>query len=284
MRFIRENRNQFKVKRMCSVLGVSQEGYYRWLKRKPSQRQMEDQKLLDRIIQIHESSGKRYGSPKILDELRKQGFKCGHKRVERLMHENAIKSIIVKKRKPHSGSVKPEEASENLLNRNFTVTERNKVWVTDITYIKAITQWLYLCVFLDLHSRKIVGWSVSKNPDTRLVISALSMACEKEQPNTGLLIHSDRGTQYGSKEYRKALDDNNFLQSMSRTGNCWDNACAESFFHIIKSEELNWVKVEGIGHLHKVVFRYIELFYNRIRTHSTLGYLSPIQFENKKSA
>lgn len=284
MRFIRENRNLFKVKRMCRVLGVSEEGYYRWLKRPPSNRGREDQVILDSIIQIHESSGKRYGSPKILEELKKQGFKCGHKRVERLMSENRIKSIAVKKKKPHGGSVKAEEASENLLNRNFTVMERNKVWVTDITYIKAVSHWLYLCVFLDLYSRKVVGWSVSRNPDARLVLSALNMACEREKPDPGLMIHSDRGTQYGSKEYRKALGDRKFTQSMSRTGNCWDNACIESFFHLIKGEELNQVKIEGILHLQKVVFRYIELFYNRIRTHSTLGYLSPIQFENKKSA
>jgi len=284
MRFIRENRNLFKVKRMCSALGVSEEGYYRWLKRPPSKREREDQVLLDCIIRIHESSGKRYGSPKILEELKKQGFKCGHKRVERLMSENMIKSITIKKRKPRSGSVKPEEASENLLDRNFTVMDRNKVWVTDITYIKTVSHWLYLCVFLDLYSRKVVGWSVSRNPDTRLVLSALSMACAKEEPNLGLMIHSDRGTQFGSKEYRKELKDRQFTQSMSRTGNCWDNACIESFFHIIKSEELNWVKVEGIWHLQKVVFRYIELFYNRVRIHSTLGYLSPMQFENKNSA
>ena len=284
MRFIRENRNFFKVKRMCSVLGVSEEGYYRWLKRPPSRLQIEDHVLLDHIIRIHESSGKRYGSPKILEELKKQGFTCGHKRVERLMRENRIKSITVKKKRTHGSSVKPEEASENLLNRNFSVMERNKVWVTDITYIKGAFQWLYLCVFLDLYSRKVVGWSVSRNPNARLVLAAFDMACEKEQPGPGLMIHSDRGTQYGSKEYRNSLDDREFIQSMSRAGNCWDNACMESFFHLLKTEELNRVNVGGIKDLYRVVFRYIELFYNRIRIHSHLGYMSPIQFDNKRSA
>ena len=152
MKFIRINRNQFAVKRMCSALEVSEKGYYSWLKRPPSKRKREDQALLVHISTIYESSGRRYGSPKILHELRKQGFQCGHKRVERIMKENKIRSIVTKKRRPYNSSVKAEEASENILNRNFTASAPNKVWVTDITYINAVSGWLYLCVFLDLFS------------------------------------------------------------------------------------------------------------------------------------
>ena len=280
MIFIRKHRNQFTVKRMCSALGVSEKGYYNWLKRPPSNRQRENQIVFDLISAIYEASGKRYGSPKILYELRKRGLKYGHKRIERIMKTNNMRSIVTKKRKPFSGSVKVGEEFENVLNRNFNVPEPKKVWVTDITYIKAVTGWLYLCVFIDLFSRKVVGWSVSQNPDAELVLTALNMACENEQPEPGLLVHSDQGTQYGSHIYRDALRDRKFIQSMSRRGNCWDNACVESFFHVFKSEELNWVKIENIRHLHSVVFRYIEIFYNRIRIHSSLGYMSPVQFEN----
>lgn len=282
MRFIREHRNQFTVKRMCSALEVSEKGYYNWLKRPPSNRKKENQIILDRISVIYQASGKRYGSPKILHELKKQGFRYGHKRIERIMKNNNIRSIIMKKRKPFSGSVKIGDESENLLNRNFIVPEAKKVWVTDITYIKAVTGWLYLCVYIDLFSRKIVGWSVSRNPDAELVLTALTMACENEQPGPGLLVHSDQGTQYGSHIYRNTLRDRKFTQSMSRRGNCWDNACVESFFHLLKGEELNWVRIEDIRHLHGVAYRYIEIFYNRIRSHSSLGYMSPVQFENNK--
>lgn len=284
MMFIRENRDNFTVKRMCSALGVSEAGYYRWLKRPPSKRSISDQVLLQAIYEIYKSSNQRYGSPKIWRHLRKQGFVCGHKRVERLMYAQKIRAKVVKKRKPWSGSVRAEDATENLLNRQFSVFAANKVWVTDITYIKAVGGWLYLCVFMDLYSRKVVGWSVSNSPDAKLVLDALSVAAQREQPKDGLMIHSDRGIQYGSNAFRSVLKDKKYIQSMSRKGNCWDNACMESFFSLIKAEELDGVRIEGINHLYEIVYRYIEVFYNRIRIHSAIGYMSPIQFENAKSA
>lgn len=284
MMFIRENRDNFTVKRMCAALGVSEAGYYRWLKRPPSKRSITDHALLQSICEIHESSNRRYGSPKIWRQLRQQGVVCGHKRVERLMCAHKIRAKVVKKRKPWIGSVRAEDAAENLLNRQFSVSAANKVWATDITYIKTVGGWLYLCVFLDLYSRKVVGWSVSNSPDTKLVLDALSVAIRRERPACGLMIHSDQGVQYGSNSFRSALRDNEFIQSMSRRGNCWDNACMESFFSRIKAEELDGMRIDGINHLYEVVYKYIEVFYNRIRIHSAIGYMSPIQFENTKSA
>lgn len=284
MNFIRQHRTEFTVARMCWVLGVTEGGYYRWLKRPPSGRTLEDQRLGEEVERIYSESRKRYGSPKILHEMRKIGFRCGHKRVERLMRARSLRSIVSRKRKPWTGSVKPVEAAANLLNREFSTAAPNLAWVTDITYIRAASGWLFLCAILDLYSRKIVGWAVSSKADTSLVLAALRMACEREKPGKGLIVHSDRGTQYGSKEFRKELGDRGFKQSMSRKGDCWDNACMESFFRLIKVEELNQIKIEGIGHLHGVVRWYIEIFYNRIRIHSTLGYLSPVQFEKKYCA
>ena len=284
MMFIRENRDTFTVKRMCAALGVSEAGYYRWLKRPPSKRSVANQSLLQAICEIHESSKQRYGSPKIWRQLKQKGFVCGHKRVERLMCAHKIRAKVARKRKPWSGSIKAEEASKNLLDRKFSVSESKKVWVTDITYIKAAGGWLYLCVFLDLYSRKVVGWSAANSPDAKLVLDALSVALKRERPESGLMIHSDQGVQYGSNSFRSALKDHGFIQSMSRKGNCWDNACMESFFSLIKAEELDGMRIEGINHLREVVYKYIEVFYNRIRIHSAIGYMSPVQFENSKSA
>lgn len=284
MMFIKSNQRNFTVKRMCAALGVSEAGYYRWSKRPPSRRSISDQILLQAICEVYESSKQRYGSPKIWRQLQLRGFICGHNRVERLMRVHGIRAKVVKKRKPWIGSVRKENAAENILNRNFSASAANKVWVTDITYIKATCGWLYLCVFLDLYSRKVVGWSISNSPDSGLVLNALFVALKREKPDSGLIIHSDQGVQYGSNAYRSILKTNHFIQSMSRRGNCWDNACVESFFSRIKAETLNDERINNINHLYEIVYRYIEIFYNRIRIHSSLGYMSPVQFENTESA
>ena len=280
-KFIRDHENDFNIRRMCLVLGVKRSSYYAWRNRSESYRKLEDKELLKEIVKIHEDSSRRYGSLKVHKELRELGFICGHNRAARIMRENGLRSKLTKKYRNCSGTVKDDTAKDNLLNREFNPDNPNEVWVTDITYIHTSSGWMYLCVFMDLFSRLIVGWSVADHMRTELVIEALDKACKNRKPGEGLMIHSDRGTQFGSKEYTCYLSDNGFRQSMSRRGNCWDNACVESFFKILKYEELNYIKHSGCTDLKWSLFKYIDVFYNRKRIHSTLGYESPMNYEKK---
>ena len=280
-KFIYEHRNEFSILRMCRVLDVKRVSYYAWKKRPPSKRSIENVKLLFLIIDIHEDSDKAYGSPKIWQKLKNQGIICSHKRVAKLMKANNIRSIIVKKHKRKGGSVSETEASFNILNREFNPEKPDKFWVTDITYIPTRSGWSYSCVIIDLYSKGVVGYSVSSSMKTELVIEALEMAIRRRNPGKGLLIHSDRGSQFGSKKFREKLGSHKFVQSMSRKGNCWDNACMESFFHLLKSERLNHYTFDSVEQVRWALFKYIEGFYNTKRIHSTLGYMSPMEFENK---
>lgn len=266
---------------MCHVFGVSRSGYYDWLHAPESMRDAENRILLSQIKEIYYESKKRYGSPKILIELLKRGYRCGHNRVARIMHENNIRSKVMKKYRPKNKVIKIGEAVSNILNRRFYWVKPDQAWATDITYIPTKSGWVYLCVFLDLCSRAIVGWSVSKSMKADLVLNALDNACKKRKPGKELIIHSDQGSQFGSDDFRQYLNDHDFIQSMSRRGNCWDNACVESFFRLLKVEELNDYNFNNIEEVRYKVFSYIEYFYNRKRIHSQLGYVSPLEFEKK---
>ena len=273
-------RKTYSVSGMCRVLGVSRSGYYDWLKAPELPRAIENRELLILIKEIYAESKQRYGSPKILLELEKRGYQYGHNRVARIMRKNNIKSKVVKKFRPKGKVIQANEAVSNVLDRRFNWEKPNQAWVTDITYIPTKSGWVYLCVFLDLYSRMIVGWSVDKNMKTEMVLKALKSACAKRNPGNNLIIHSDQGSQFGSNDFKQYLKNNNFIQSMSRRGNCWDNACVESFFRLIKVEELNDYSFKNIDDVKYKIFSYIEYFYNRQRIHSSLGYMSPVNYEN----
>jgi len=272
---------KFSVTRMCHVLGVKHSSYYAWKKRPVSNREKENIVLLEEIKRIYRENKGRYGSPKIHKQLIALDKKCGHNRVVRLMRENGIRSIINKKYRHQGKAISDEKAAPNLLNREFNPTEPNKVWASDITYINTSSGWKYLCVIMDLYSRNIVGWSVMNNMRASLVVDALKKAYKSRKPPKGILIHSDRGSQYGSKTFRDYLNKEEMIQSMSRKGNCWDNACVESFFKYLKAEELKRIRIKNKQDLQYILFEYIEVFYNRKRIHSHLGYVSPIQYESE---
>lgn len=277
-------KDTYPVSRMCQVLGVSKSGYYDWCTSPDSKRTIENRVLLKHIKEIFQESNNCYGSPKIHIELLKRGFKCGHNRVARIMRENGIKSKVVKQFRPRGTVIKSSTAVSNVLDRQFYWAEPNQAWVTDITYIPTLNGWAYLCVFLDLCSRTIVGWSVSSHMRTEMVLEALDRAIARRNPGKDLIIHSDQGSQFGSDAFRSCLAKNNFIQSMSRRGNCWDNACAESFFRLIKVEFFNDYKFKNSGEVRYIAFKYIEYFYNRKRIHSQLNYMSPADYEKKLGA
>lgn len=265
---------------MCRVLEVSASGYYGWLGRVTSKRQQENQRLLVMIRTIYKESRQNYGSPKVYRQLRRQGETCNHKRVERLMRENSIRAKRVKKFKVTTNSQHSEPVAANILDRAFTVSEPDKVWVSDITYLWTAEGWLYLAIFLDLFSRMVVGWSMSERMSSELIVSAFEMG-QKRRGGVRPLIHSDRGSQYASAVFREKLATLCCLQSMSRRGNCWDNAVAESFFSALKLEMVADERFNNRQEARDRVFEYIEVFYNRSRIHSALGYLSPAEYEEQ---
>jgi putative transposase len=267
---------------MCRVLEVSRSGYYRWLKRKPSKRQLDNQGLDAEIRKIYEKSKGRYGSPKITEELRDRGRKVGKNRVARRMRHAGIRSKIRRKYRVTTDSKHHFEASPNLLERNFTTEAPDRAWVSDITYLATRSGWLYLTVIIDLFSRMVVGWALSSSLGHEMVVAALQRAIRRRRPAKGLIFHSDRGVQYACTEFRKELGEHGFIQSMSRKGDCWDNAVAESFFGVMKTELIYHEHYEDHEDTLHSIFEYIEVFYNRQRRHSTLEYLCPSEFEKQK--
>lgn len=229
---------------------------------------------------IHKESRQNYGSPKVYRSLRRRGEACNHKRVERLMRENSIRAKRVKKFKVTTNSQHSEPVAANILDRAFTVSEPDKVWVSDITYLWTAEGWLYLAIFLDLFSRMVVGWSMSERMSSELIVSAFEMG-QKRRGGVRALVHSDRGSQYASAVFREKLASEGCLQSMSRRGNCWDNAVAESFFSALKLELVADEEFNNREQARDRVFEYIEVFYNRSRIHSAVGYLSPAEYEEK---
>jgi len=264
---------------MCEVLEVSPSGYYAWRKRPESATAGRRRRLTVIIQAIYEESRQNYGSPRVFKELQARGEPCNVKTVARIMRENDIVAKRRRKFKVTTDSNHRLAVAENLLDRQFTVTAPNRVWVSDITYIPTWEGWLYLATVQDLFSRKIVGWSMQPRMTWQLVIDALEMAVDRRRPEPGLLCHSDRGSQYASDDYQAVLARHGMICSMSRKGNCWDNAVMESFCSTFKTELNYHENFHTRDEARRAVFEYIEMFYNRIRRHSTLGYLSPVDFE-----
>jgi putative transposase len=267
---------------MCNVLELSKSGYYAWCKRPPSPRTQENKQLSEQIHQIHQKSRRTYGAPRIYASLKEKGFEVGRHRVARLMSEQGIYVQPKRKFKVTTDSNHPYPIAKNVLNREFTATEPDKAWVADITYIPTAQGWLYLAVIIDLFSRRVVGWSIAEHMRVDLVMGALQAALGHRVPATsGLLFHSDRGSQYASHDYRAALQEAGIACSMSRKGNCWDNAVAESFFGTLKTELVDEREYKTREDAKTDIVEWMEVFYNRERMHSTLNYCSPEQFEQQ---
>jgi putative transposase len=279
-KFIAAHREEFEITVTCRVLAVSRSGYYAWLKRPTSARKMADQELTQQIKDIHQQSRQTYGSPRIQAELAEQGINCGHKRVARLMRDEKL--FAKQKRKFRvitTDSAHSYPVALNLLDQDFSASRPNEKWTTDMTYIPTAQGWLYLAVVLDLYSRRIVGWAMSDSLERHLVIAALHMAITRRQPPPGLLHHSDRGSQYASDDYQALLTHHQIQGSMSRKGNCYDNAPTESFFGTLKTELVHHCHYQTQAEAKTDIFEYIEVFYNRFRRHSALHYQSPVNYE-----
>lgn len=282
--FIDKHRTAHAVERMCRVLGVRRSGYYAWKKRGQSARVRRDAVLLGKIRESYRLSRGRYGSPNIHEDLRQWGYRCGRKRVARLMREAGIRSKSVRRFRVTTQSKHTLPVTDNLLQRDFTAREPNRKWVSDITYVWTQQGWMYLCVILDLWDRKVVGWSIGERLLTELVTEALRKAVMLRRPLEGLVFHSDRGAQYASEVFRCMLLRCGMLQSMSRKADCWDNAVAESFFGTLKRELVYHERYRTRQEARLSVFEYIEGWYNRRRRHSTLGRRSPLEFEQAAMA
>jgi putative transposase len=277
--FMAAHGEEYSVTLMCHVLGVGRSGYYAWCGRKPSQRELENKALVQQIRMEHLISDRSYGSPRIHKALVEQGIACGRHRVARLMRNHGIVGKKAKKRRPtttqrHPGAL----AAPNILNQEFTAHEPNEKWGVDITYIDTAEGWLYLAVVIDLFSRRVVGWAMAAHMNTSLAEDAIKMAFKTRHPRAGLLHHSDQGSQYTSYDYQKLLAKHKIQVSMNRVGNCYDNAVVESFFATLKTECADR-RFLSRAQARRVIFEYIEAWYNRKRLHSSLGYLSPLRFE-----
>lgn len=262
----------------CDVLGVSSSRYYQWSGKPESEHRKRDKLLLAEIKKSYEDSDKTYGSPRVFDDLKEQGLVCSKKRVARLMRENRLVSVHKKKFRVTTNSKHSYPVAKNILNRDFEAKYINQKLVGDITYIPTREGWLYLAVVLDLYSRRVVGWAMADNLETDLSLDALRMAF-KTRGYAPELFHSDRGVQYASGKYQAELQEKNVICSMSRKGNCWDNSVAESFFHTLKVERVNRKIYVSRAQARVDIFQFIEVFYNRKRKHSSLGYKSPVAFE-----
>jgi putative transposase len=279
--FIQAHQDEFPVQRMCSVLGVSSSGYYAWQTRPVSPRVQANQKLVPEIKAIHIRSRKTYGSPRVHAELKACGFSVGKNRVARLMQAENLHGRRKKKQPRTTDSQHSYPVAPNRLNRDFQATRPNEKWLADITYIPTAEGWLYLAVVLDLFSRKIVGWAFAATLESYLVEQAFRMAVQDRPMLNGLLHHSDRGRQYVGEAYQRLLVGQQVQTSMSRTGNCYDNAPMESFFSTLKCEHVHFQNYQTRREATTDIFSYIVGFYNRQRRHSSLEYLSPEEFERR---
>jgi putative transposase len=268
---------------MCRVLNVHHSGYYAWVKKPASNRSLENKALEILVRQFFEDSGKVYGSPRIFKDFCQAGYKIGKNRVARIMKHAGI-SVQRSYRKPRYRAYVPSRLFPNLLARQFTVSEPNKSWVVDTTYIRTLQGWLYLTVVIDLYSRMVVGWAMRTNNHRDGALDALFMAIKQRRPNGRIVIHSDQGSQFGSDDWNRLCVALNLEPSMSRRGNCWDNAVVESFFSSLKKERIRDIPYRTMNEAKADVFDYIEAFYNRKRRHSHLGDISPLEFERQKTA
>lgn len=280
--FIRAHQTEFGVRAMCRVLRVHFSGFYAWLKEPLSRRALEDMRQTDLIRQAWSESGKVYGYRKLADDLRDQGERVSENRVARLASLAGILAQVGYKRRPGRYGGKPAVVASNTLDRQFEVEAPDKVWVTDITYIKTHEGWLYLAVVIDLFSRRVVGWSAQPRMTTDLALQALLAAVWRRKPKARVMIHSDQGSQFTSREWQVFLAQHNLEPSMSRRGNCHDNAVAESFFQLLKRERVRRRTYLTRDAARQDVFEYIEMFYNPKRKHTNNGMLSPVDFETQQ--
>ena len=278
-RAIQEHDRRYPIRLMCRALAVSAAGYYAWRSRPESIRSATTRTLLTAIRVIHQESRETYGSPSIWDALLKQGHCVGEHRVARLMRQAGLRAKTVKKWRATTQSLHRFPVAANILDRQFGVEAPNRVWAGDLTYVWTTEGWLYLAVILDLYSRRVIGWAMGPHLTVDLAQRALTMALANRRPRAGLLHHSDRGSQYAATSYQQVLATHGVTVSMSRKGNCWDNACIESFFGTLKRELVHHRRYITREDATRDIFEYIEVFYNRQRRHSTLGYHSPVEYE-----
>jgi putative transposase len=276
---VKQHRQEFCVSRMCRLLQLSRSGFYAWRRRPESRRARADRVLLTHIEAIHRESREAYGTIKTWKTLRARGVPCGRHRVARLRHQAGIEAKRKRRFRVTTQSRHSFPIAANVLQRCFAVDRPNRVWAGDITFIPTQAGWLYLAVLLDLYARRIVGWAMSERIDSNLVTDALHMALARRRPSPGLIHHTDQGSQYAAGSYRYWLNQHGIEASMSRKGDCFDNACAESFISTLKNELVHHVQFKTREEARTAIFEYIEVFYNRQRLHQTLGYLSPTEFE-----
>lgn len=269
---------------MCAILEVSRSGFYAWLRRGESRRSRENRRLTELIREEHERSRRTYGSPRVHAALKTRGETCGVNRVAALMRRAGIRSKMTRKFRRTTNSRHDHPIAANLLAQDFSTSTPNEVWASDITYIWTDEGWLYLASTMDLFSRMIVGWSMDSTMPASLVVDALNMAIDRRSPPAGMIHHSDRGVQYAAHAFQGVLDQHGIVCSMSGKGNCYDNAVKESFFHTLKTELCDHERYRTREQARASIFEYIEAFYNRQRIHSTLGYLSPFDFESLQHA
>jgi transposase InsO family protein len=270
---------QFKVNRMCRLLAVSRSGYYEWLSRPLSAQADADQQVQAKVQRYFAQGRGTYGTRRIKHLLAQEGLQVSRRRIGRLLEQADLRCKTRRKYKAPTTAGQAQTVAPNQLNREFTVHAPDKVYVGDMTYLPTGEGWLYLAVVLDLCSRAVVGWSMANHMRTALVTQALTMAIGQRRPAAGLIMHTDRGSQYGAESYRQLLTQYGMQPSMSRKGNCWDNAVAESFFHTLKTELIYLEEFDTHEHAQTAVFEYIEVFYNRQRCHSANGYLAPLAYE-----
>ncbi len=276
---MKDNRKVHSIEKMCKVLEVSRSSYYKRINSDKGKRAGENKGLLDQIRKIFSESRERYGSPRITAELKRSGINFNKKRIARLMSKYGIAAKIFRKYRNTTNSDHVREKSQNILGREFNRRRANEVWTGDITYIRTEEGWLYLAAVMDLYSRKVVGWQLDKRMSSDLVEKALQNALMDRRVEQGIIFHSDQGIQYASESFRKILKDHGFIQSMSRKGNCYDNAITETFFHTLKTELTSRTKYRTREEARRSIFEYIEIFYNRKRLHSAIGYYTPVEYE-----
>ena len=274
-----ENVEEHAVEKMCKVLEVSRSSYYKRRNKEKGKRFKENKILLEKIREVLIASKERYGSPRITAELKRQGIHCNKKRVARLMNKNGMAALMFRKYRNTTNSDHNHQRCENILSQEFTRHKSNEVWTSDITYIRTDEGWLYLAAVIDIYSRKVIGWQLDKNLNSDLVERALENALMDRKVESGIIFHSDQGVQYASESFRNLLKAKGFVQSMSRRGNCYDNAITETFFHTLKTELTGITKYRTREEARRSIFEYIEIFYNRQRLHSAIGYRSPVEYE-----
>jgi putative transposase len=274
-----QHKTEFLIAVMCDVFAVSRSGYHAWRKKSQSKRKQANGKLLEEIRTVHHESRETYGSPRVYQALKQKDVPCSENRVARLMKEDGLRAKTKRRFRVTTNSKHNLPVAPNLLQRDFSPKKPDQVWAGDITYIWTTAGWLYLAVVIDLFSRSVVGWAMNKHMARHLVMDALTMAVQRRRPSPGLIFHSDRGSQYASADFQTLLAKHGMLCSMSRKGDCWDNAPVESFFGSLKQELVFHQKYPTRFHARQSIFEYIERFYNRHRLHSTLGFKSPALFE-----